>query len=70
MARPLRVEFAGAIYHVTSWGNAREEILDDDEDRKAFLESLGKVVNSRKELTHWLRLERWVPSKQYQSNAF
>ncbi len=45
MARPLRVEFDGAIYHVTSRGNAREDIFDDDGDRKAFLECLGKVVN-------------------------
>jgi len=39
------VEFDGAIYHVTSRGNAREDIFDDDGDRKAFLECLGKVVN-------------------------
>jgi len=45
MARPLRVEFDGAIYHVTSRGNAGEDIFDDDGDRKAFLECLGKVVN-------------------------
>jgi REP-associated tyrosine transposase len=45
MARPLRVEFDGAIYHVTSRGNGREDIFDDDGDRKAFLEVLGKVVN-------------------------
>jgi|SRR3990170_6436353 len=33
MARPLRVEFDDAIYHVTSRGNAREDIFDDGEDR-------------------------------------
>ena len=52
MARPLRVEFDGAIYHVTSRGNAREEIFDDDGDRKAFLECLGKVVNRFNWLCH------------------
>ena len=52
MARPLRVEFDGAIYHVTSRGNAREDIFDDDGDRKAFLECLGKVVNRFNWLCH------------------
>ena len=42
MARPLRVEFDGALYHVTSRGNAREDIFDEDGDRKAFLEILGE----------------------------
>jgi len=52
MARPLRVEFDGAIYHVTSRGNAREDIFDDDADRKAFLECLGKVVRRFNWLCH------------------
>jgi putative transposase len=40
MARPLRIEFAGALYHVTSRGNARGDIYLDDGDRRAFLELL------------------------------
>jgi REP-associated tyrosine transposase len=52
MARPLRVEFEGAFYHVTSRGNARQDIFDDDGDRKAFLEVLGKVVNRFNWLCH------------------
>jgi len=52
MARPLRVEFDGAIYHATSRGNARENIFDNDGDRKAFLEILGKVVNRFNWLCH------------------
>ena len=52
MARPLRVEFDGAIYHVTSRGNAREDIFDDEGDRKAFLETLGKVVSRFNWLCH------------------
>lgn len=52
MARPLRVEFDGAIYHLTSRGNAREDIFDDDGDRKVFLEVLGKVVNRFNWLCH------------------
>lgn len=44
MARPLRIEFAGALYHVTSRGNARQPIFLDDSDRRRFLEQLGDVV--------------------------
>jgi len=52
MARPLRLEFDGALYHVTSRGNAREDIFDDDIDRQAFLEILGKVVRRFNWLCH------------------
>jgi hypothetical protein len=34
MARPLRIEYPGAVYHITSRGNARGMIFDDDEDRE------------------------------------
>jgi putative transposase len=44
MARPLRVQFEGALYHVTSRGNARQDIFLDDEDRLAFLEILAGAV--------------------------
>jgi REP element-mobilizing transposase RayT len=43
MARPLRIEFAGALYHVTSRGDGREPIYLVDEDRKVWLEILGQV---------------------------
>lgn len=43
MTRPLRIEFAGALYHVTSRGNRREEIYLDDKDREGYLELLGEV---------------------------
>ena len=45
MARPLRIEFAGGLYHVTARGNAREDIYVDDDDRIAFLELLHKACN-------------------------
>ena len=44
MARPLRVEFEGAVYHVTSRGNAGAKIFLDDVDRSRFLEVLNDVV--------------------------
>jgi REP element-mobilizing transposase RayT len=45
MARPLRIEFPGALYHVTSRGNARQNIFLDDEDRQLFLSVLARVVS-------------------------
>jgi len=44
MARPLRIEYAGAHYHVTSRGNERKSIFRDDEDREKFLELLDRAV--------------------------
>ena len=43
MTRPLRLEFAGALYHITSRGDRREDIYLDDLDRKRWLEILGEV---------------------------
>jgi REP element-mobilizing transposase RayT len=43
MARPLRLEIAGALYHVTSRGDRREDIYLDEDDREAWLEVLGRV---------------------------
>jgi putative transposase len=44
MARPLRIEFAGAVYHVTSRGNERRPIFRTNNDRLAFLRFLGETV--------------------------
>ena len=43
MARPLRIEYAGAVYHVTSRGNERKAIFRDDEDREKFLSLLSET---------------------------
>lgn len=45
MARPLRIEFPGAVYHVTSRGNARQDIVVDDRDRSQFVSFLAHVVD-------------------------
>ncbi len=37
MTRPLRIEFPGANYHVTSRGDRRESIFAEDDDRRALL---------------------------------
>ena len=41
MARPLRIEFPGAFYHVTARGSARQDIFLDNEDRRQFLAVLA-----------------------------
>ena len=43
MARPLRIEFAGALYHVTARGDRQEDIFLDDTDRHDFLSLLEQV---------------------------
>jgi putative transposase len=44
MARPLRVEYPRAVYHVTARGNARMPISADDRDRTGFLELLEEAM--------------------------
>lgn len=45
MARPLRVDFPGALHHVTARGNGRQSIYLDRDDRLGFLELLQQCVN-------------------------
>ena len=45
MSRPLRIEFPGAIYHVTSRGDRREPIYRDDEDRTTHLEVIAQAMD-------------------------
>lgn len=52
MARPLRVEYDGAVYHVTSRGNARKPIYKDDKDRITFLDILHQVNKRYNWLCH------------------
>ena len=42
MARPIRVEFEGGVYHVTARGNERKPIYRDDRER--FLDTLEETV--------------------------
>ncbi|MBI4515138.1 MAG: transposase [Deltaproteobacteria bacterium] len=44
MARPLRITFPGACYHVTARGNERKPIFRDDRDRARFLEILADSI--------------------------
>jgi REP element-mobilizing transposase RayT len=46
MARPLRIDYPGAIYHITDCGNERRAIFGDDADRLAFQERLATCVST------------------------
>lgn len=52
MARPLRIEFPGAVYHVTSRGNARADIFTVSSDRHLFLDALEEVIKRFNWLCH------------------
>ena len=52
MARPLRIEFPAAVYHVTSRGNERKAIFKDDQDRKMFLNTLQQVISRYNWICH------------------
>jgi REP element-mobilizing transposase RayT len=41
MARPIRIEYPGAVYHVICRGNNRQAIYRDDDDRRRYLEKLS-----------------------------
>src|SRR5258708_169565 len=43
MARKVRVEYPGAVYHGMNRGDRRESIFQDDSDRKCFWETLGEA---------------------------
>jgi len=43
MARPWRIEYEGAYYHVLSRGNEGKDIFYDDKDRKVFIETMGEA---------------------------
>jgi REP element-mobilizing transposase RayT len=50
MARKLRVQYPGAVYHVLNRGYRREAIFPEDEDRRQFLATLGQACGQ----TGWL----------------
>lgn len=52
MTRPLRIEFPGALYHVTSRGDRRRAIFFQDEDRRKWLEILELVCKRFNVVVH------------------
>ena len=59
MARPLRIEFPGAIYHVMARGNARQALFHGDDDYQRMLSGLEKTVQR----TGWeVHAYVWMPN--------
>ena len=52
MSRPLRMEYAGALYHVTSRGDRQEDSYEEDADPRLFLSVLGDVCISYNWVCH------------------
>jgi len=52
MARPLRPQFRGAVYHITARGNDRQNIYYDEKDNLRFLKLLGQTVQQYRWLCH------------------
>ena len=50
MARPLRIQYADAVYHIAARGNEKKAVYKDDQDRNSFL-NLLEEINKR---YHWL----------------
>jgi len=70
MARQLRVQYEGAIYHLMSRGDRREEIFRDDLDPKSFLQTLGAACKE----TGWHPLDQaaqivTLPRRFYSRNG-
>jgi REP element-mobilizing transposase RayT len=58
MARKLRIEYPGAIYHGMSRGGRQEPIFRDDEDRQKFIATLGEACAKTGWQVHALWLMR------------
>jgi REP element-mobilizing transposase RayT len=57
MARPLRIELSGGLYHVTSRGDRREDIYFSDADREVWLDILGEVCRRFNWICHaWCQM--------------
>lgn len=52
MARPLRLEYPNALYHITARGNERKKIFRQDQDYKAFIKILAQVTEEKNWLCH------------------
>jgi REP element-mobilizing transposase RayT len=52
MARPIRIEYEGGFYHVTSRGNARQDVFLDNNDFRLFLKTFADVVERYRWIVH------------------
>ena len=52
MSRPIRVEFGGAVHHVTARGNERQNVFLDDEDRQEWLSAVEEMSAAYRVMIH------------------
>jgi len=52
MARPLRIEYPGALYHITDRGNERKSIYRDDADRRKMMKYIAEAVEKYSLIIH------------------
>src|SRR5512136_1898446 len=52
MARPIRIEYPGAFYHITARGNEGKEIFKDTQDRRTFLSCLESTIQRYQAVIH------------------
>ncbi|NOX97363.1 MAG: addiction module toxin RelE, partial [Nitrospirae bacterium] len=52
MARPLRIQYPGALYHLTCRGNEKKAIFGDDTDRETFLHQLQDSLKAYSSILH------------------
>lgn len=58
MARPLRILFPHAVYHVTARGNERKPIIRDNDDRERFVQTLARMVEQYQVICHaWVLMD-------------
>src|SRR6185369_14384072 len=58
MPRPKRIQYEGAVYHVTSRGNERRKIVLDDKDRWLFVRMLSETIEEHGILCHgWVLMD-------------
>lgn len=58
MARPLRILFPDALYHVTARGNEQKPIVRDDEDRQRFVRTLAEMIEQYQVICYaWVLLD-------------
>ena len=62
MARPLRIAYPGAFYHITSQGNERKDIFKSQRDREKFISYLESATERYGALIDWKNAQRNWPT--------
>ena len=71
MARSIRIQIAGGLYHVMARGNRRERIFADNDDRRFFLGTLAEACGMTASLLRGATTvsQRWIAGRLEMGNA-